>query len=161
MSENNPIRVFVAHSFSESDDYLRVFEFLESMDKFYYLNVSKPENMPRTGGMDAIKEEVISQIKESEAVIVLATLYSENTDLTKFQMDVADANEIRTIALRPFGGVAETPQELIDRANEHIEWNNREMADALRRQARLEDTSRWDVIDFPGFEDNQEDSNES
>jgi len=149
VSENNPIRVFVTHTFAESDDYLRVFEFLESMERFFYLNVTKPENVPQTGGLDAIKEELIAQIKESEAVIVLATLYDEKPDLTKFQLDVADANEIPTIAIRPFGGMAETSPELLERVKEHIEWNDREMVDALKRQARLEDTARWDVIDFP------------
>ena len=149
MSENNPIRVFVTHTFAETVDYLRVFEFLESMDNFFYLNVSKPEEMPKTGGLETIKDELIAQIKESEAVIVLSSLYSDNTDLVKYQMDVAEANEIPTIAIRPFGGMAETPTELVERANEHIEWNDRQMVDALKRQARLEDTSRWDVIDFP------------
>lgn len=149
MSENNPIRVFVTHTFAETVDYLRVFEFLESMDNFFYLNVSKPEEMPKTGGLETIKDELIAQIKESEAVIVLSSLYSDNTDLVKYEMDVAEANEIPTIAIRPFGGMAETPTELVERANEHIEWNDRQMVDALKRQARLEDTSRWDVIDFP------------
>lgn len=149
MSENNPIRVFVSHNFAEDDDYLRVFEFLESVDRFYYLNCSKPENVPGAGGLEAIKEELINQIKESEAVIVLATHFSDNTDLVRFQMDVAEANEKPLIAIRPFGGVAETPEELVNRVKEHLEWNEREIADALRRQARLEDTARWDVIDFP------------
>jgi len=149
VSENKPIRVFVTHVFSESDDYLRVFEFLESVERFFYLNVSKPENVPTSGGMDAIKEEFIAQIKECEAVIVLATLYSEKNDLVKFQLDVAEANEKPTIAIRPFAGLTETAPELIERVKEHIEWNEREMVDALKRQARLEDTSRWDVIDFP------------
>jgi SPX domain protein involved in polyphosphate accumulation len=149
VSENNPIRVFVTHTFAETVDYLRVFEFLESMDNFFYLNVSKPEEMPKTGGLETIKDELIAQIKESEAVIVLSSLYSDNTDLVKYEMDVAEANEIPTIAIRPFGGMAETPTELVERANEHIEWNDRQMVDALKRQARLEDTSRWDVIDFP------------
>ena len=149
MSENNPIRVFVTHTFAETDDYLRVFEFLESMDNFFYLNVSKPEEMPKTGGLETIKDELIAQIKESEAVIVLSSLYSDNTDLVKYEMDVAEANEIPTIAIRPFGGMAETPTELVERVNEHVEWNDRQMVDALKRQARLEDTSRWDVIDFP------------
>ena len=148
MSEKNPIRVFVTHNFQESDDYLRVFEFLESMERFFYLNCSKPENMPGTGGLDAIKEELIAQIKECEAVIVLATQYMENDDLTKFQMDVAEANEKPMIAIRPFGGVAQTPQELVDRVNEHLEWNERDIVDALKRQARLEDTSRWETIEF-------------
>lgn len=149
MSENDPIRVFVTHTFAESDDYLRVFEFLESMERFFYLNVSKPENVPTSGGLDAIKEELIAQIKESEAVIVLASLYEEKTDLVMFQMDVAEANEKPIIAIRPFGGMLETQADLVERAKEHIEWNEREMVDALKRHARLEDTSRWDVIDFP------------
>lgn len=149
VSEDNPIRVFVTHNFKETTDYLRVFEFLESMDRFFYLNTSKPENVPETGGMEAIKDELIAQIKEAEAVIVLASMYMEQQDLVSYQMDVAEANEKPMIAIRPFGGVLETPEDLVARVNEHIEWNDREMVDALKRQARLEDTTRWDVIDFP------------
>jgi len=148
VSEANPIRVFVSHTFQESVDYLRVFEFLESVDRFFYLNCSKPENMPQSGGLESIKDELIAQIKECEAVVILASQYIEQKDLTKFQIDVAEANEKPVIAIRPFGGVVETPQELVDRANEHIEWNEREMVDSLKRQARLEDTSRWETIEF-------------
>lgn len=148
MSEDNPIRVFVMHNFQEADDYYRIFEFLESMEQFFYLNVSKPENLPETGGMDSIKEELINQIKECEAVIVPAMFYLEQNDLARFQMDVAEANEKPMIAIRPFGGVADSPQDLVERVNEHIEWNDREIVDALKRQARLEDTSRWETIEF-------------
>ena len=149
MYENNPIRVFVTHCFSEDEDYLRFFEFLEGVDRFFYVNCSKPQNVPASGGMDAIKAELIAQIKEAEAMVVLANQFAQKGDIIRFQMDVADANEIPMIAVRPFGGVTETPRELTERVSEHIEWNSREMADALRRQARLEDTARWDVIDFP------------
>ncbi len=152
MSENNPIRVFATHTFEESDDYLRVFEFLESVDRFYYINVSKPENVPMSGGLQAIKDELIEQIKQCEALFVLPGLYEEKTDLVRFMMDVAAANKKNMIAIRPFGGVAETPQEIVDRTQELIDWNDREMADALRRQARGEDTARWEVLDFPGFD---------
>ena len=148
MSEENPIRVFVTHNFQEGDEYLRVFEFLEAMERFFYLNVSKPENVPESGGMDVIKEELINQIKECEAVIIPAMFYIEQNDLARFQMDVAEANQKPMIAIRPFGGFAESPQELVDRVSEHIEWNDREIVDALKRQARLEDTSRWETIEF-------------
>jgi len=152
VSEDNPIRVFATHSFDESDDYLRVFEFLEGVDRFYYVNVSKPENIPTTGGMEAIKDELIRQIKECEAVFVLTSLYEQKEDLVRFMMDVADANKKNMIAIRPFGGIAETPEVIVERTKEHIEWNDREMVDALKRQARGEDTSRWEVLDFPGFD---------
>lgn len=140
--------MYVTHSFQESDDYLRVFEFLESMERFFYLNCSKPEMMPGEGGLEAIKDELISQIKECEAVLVLASQYMEQNDLTRFQMDVAEANSKPLIAIRPFGGVAESPQDLVERVAEHIEWNEREIVDALKRQARHEDTARWETIEF-------------
>ena len=151
MSEHEPIRVFVTHAFSESDDYLRLFEFLEGVDSFYYLNVSLPEEAPKTGGMQEIKDILIQQIKEAEAVFVLASLFETQPDLVNFMMDGANAAGKPIIVLRPFGGVTETPKELIVRANEHIKWNAREMVDSLKRQARLEDTNRWEIIDFPGY----------
>ena len=152
MSENNPIRVFATHSFNESDDYLRIFEFLESVDRFYYLNVSKPENLPTTGDPQAIKDEVIRQVKSAEAMFVLASTWEANKDLVNFMLDVAEANNVGMIVIKPFGGVHETPPELVERCAEHIEWNDREMVDALKRQARGEDTARWEVIDFPGWD---------
>ena len=149
MNEDNPIRVFVSHNFVEDEDYLRVFEFLECVDQFYYLNCSKPENIPGAGGLEAIKEELRGQIEPAEAVVILSSTVSEHNDLVCYQMDVAEAGGKPLIAIRPFGGIAETPEELVNRVKEHIGWNEREIADALRRQARLEDTARWDVIDFP------------
>jgi hypothetical protein len=151
VSENNPIRVFVTHAFEETDDYLRVFEFLESVERFFYLNVSKPENLPEQGGVDAIKDELIQQIKASEAVVVIADVYERQPELVNYMLDVAEANNIGIVALRPFGGVLETADEIIGRAQEHIEWNDRELVDAIKRQGRGEDTARWEVIDFPGW----------
>ena len=152
MSENNPIRVFVTHAFEESDDYLRVFEFLESVERFFYLNVAKPENLPEQGGMDALKDELIQQIKQSEAVVVVADAFERQPDLVNYMMDVAEANGIGMIAIKPFGGVVETSPDVAARVQELIEWNDRELVDAIRRQARGEDTARWEVVDFPGWD---------
>ncbi|MCG8371301.1 MAG: hypothetical protein MJA32_12395 [Proteobacteria bacterium] len=151
MSESNPIRVFATHNFGESDDYLRVFEFLESVDRFYYLNVSKPENLPTTGGAQEVRDELIRQIKDAEAMFVLPSAWEANREQVDFMLDVAEANDIGMIVIRPFGGMQETPEELVARCAEHIEWNDRQMVDALKREARGEDTARWEVIDFPGW----------
>ena len=160
MSEENPIRVFVTHVFEETHDYLRVFEFLESDDKFYYLNVSKPESIPEKGGIDSIKEELIVQIKASEAIIVLPAVYEQKPDLVNYMMDVAEANELGIFTIRPFGGLLETPPALEDRTGNAVEWNARQIIDRLKLEARGEDTQRWEVIDFPGLDDN-DDSDDS
>ena len=60
---------------------------VESVDRFFYLNVSKPDHVPESGGIEAIKEELISQIKEAEAVIVLPSLYEDKESLARFLMD--------------------------------------------------------------------------
>jgi hypothetical protein len=152
VSEKNPIRVFVTHTFSESDDYLRVFEFLESVDRFYYMNVSRPENIPATGGLEAIKDELIAQIKASEVVVIVADVLAEKPDLVHYMMDVADANDINMVAIQPFGHIGETPADVAARVKDDVEWNARTIVDSITFQARGKQTSRWEVIDFPGFD---------
>jgi len=151
MSEQDPIRVFATHCFDESDDYLRVFEFLESVDRFYYLNVSKPDNVPAAGGAQAIRDELIAQITQAETVLLLASVYVQRPDLVRVMMDIAKANNIKMIGIRPYGA-EDMPDEIVERAEEVVEWNDREMVDAIKRNARGEETARWEVIDFPGFD---------
>ena len=153
MSEKNPIRVFVTHAFSETDDYLRIFEFLESVDRFYYVNVSKPENIPDTGGPEAIKDELIAQIKAAEVVVIVADVLTEKPDLVHYMMDVADANDINMVSIQPFGHMGETPADVVQRAQDDVEWNARTIVDSITFQARGKETSRWEVVDFPGFDD--------
>ena len=148
MSESNPIRVFVTHAFTEDEDYLRVFEFLESNERFFYVNVSQPENIP-SGGFEEIKDELIRQIKEAETVFVTTQSYLSKPDLVRFQMQAALAQGTPLLGIAPFGGVVPLPDEIEGKAMEILDWNERDFADALRRHARLQDTSRWDVIDFP------------
>jgi hypothetical protein len=152
VSEKNPIKVFVSHVFQETDDYLRVFEFLESVDRFYYLNVSKPENLPQQGGHEALKDELIQQIKAAEAVVIVSDVYAAEPELTNYVMDVAEANNIGMIAIRPFGGVADVAPEVANRVAGVIEWNDRELVDSIKYQARGEETARWEVVDFPGYD---------
>ena len=98
MSENNPIRVFATHTFEESDDYLRVFEFLESLDRFYYINVSKPENIPTSGGLQAIKDE----LREAEEIGLGAVPdkpRSLDEVMTDFAISVSEANVLGEITL--------------------------------------------------------------
>ena len=148
MSAKDPFRIYVTHGFASQPDYHRVFEYLESTTNFFYRNCSTPDHPPGTGGKEAIKEAYRSQMKIAEVVIVLSSLYLENEFWTAYQMDVAQASELPLIVLPPFGGTIKVPAELAKRAAEVVEWNERVIADAVRRQARHENTARWDVIEF-------------
>jgi hypothetical protein len=148
MSERDPIRVFVTHAFASNPDYHRVFEYLEAVPNFFYRNTSVPDQLPQTAGKEGLKEEYRAQLKMAEVVIVLSSLYVENEFWTTYQMDAAQAANLPLIVLEPFGVNAKVPPELAKRAAEVVAWNERNIVDAVRRQARHENTARWDTIEF-------------
>ena len=148
MSATNPIRLYVTHAFASNPDYHRVFEYLEALPNFFYRNVSVPDHLPQGSGKEALKEEYRIQLKTAEVVIVLSSLYLENEYWTAYQMDAAQAADLPLVAVEPFGGNVKVPAEVVKRAAEVVGWNERLMIDAIRRQARHENTARWDTIEF-------------
>jgi hypothetical protein len=75
-------------------------------------------------------------------------LYIENEYWTTYQMDAAQANNLPLIGMEPFGVSTKVPAEVAKRCAEVVGWDERLMVDAIRRQARHEDTQRWDTIEF-------------
>jgi hypothetical protein len=148
MSQANPIRLFVTHLWDNSDDYLRVFEYLESSRNFFYRNSSKPESRPEGGDKEAQKEEWRRQITPVEVVIGLTSLYQESQDLLTFQLLYAQASQKPVVLMKPFGSQQPIPKALADLADEVVDWDERALVDAIKRQARHEDTTRWDTIEF-------------
>lgn len=147
VTQKNPIRLFVCHLWEEDDDYHRIFEYLESTPNFFYLNTSKPDQRPG-GDREAQRESLRRQIGEAEAVLVPAALYRRSVDAVEFQMHCAKAYDKPIIVLEPFGGtdtIAPAVQELAD---DVVPWDQRQLVDSIKRQARHEETTRFDVIEF-------------
>jgi len=140
--------VFVTHLFQENEDYRRVFEYLESRDNFFYVNFSNPENMPTSGGGEAIKEELRNQIKEAEIVILPLAIHASNPSLIGFQMDFAQASKKPILGIQAFGGTVAIDKAVIERCDDVIEWNERTIISGIKRLARNEDTAQWETIDF-------------
>jgi len=147
MSQTNPLRLFVTHAWENSDDYLRVFEYLESARNFFYRNYSTPDRRP-SGDKEALREDLRRQIAPVEAVIALSSLHETHPDLLTFQLLFAQASHKPVILMKPFGTHKEVPKAILDLANEVVEWDERALVDAIRRQARHEETTRWDTIEF-------------
>jgi hypothetical protein len=148
MSEDNPLKIFVTHTFSEDADYSRVFEYLESSTNFFYKNCSDPNRIPSVGGKEALKDELRLQIEQAEVVILPATMYLRNQDWITYQMIVAQASNTPIIALEPFGGIEEIHPDVAKRAAGKIMWNERLIIDAIREHARGENTTRFETIEF-------------
>ena len=148
MTENNPIRLFVTHLYAPDEAYFRVFEYLESQPNFYYKNLATPDRPPRAKEKEAIREDLRRQMTDAEVVVLLSSLYERDPGLIEFQALYAQSCDRPLIVMEPFGTDAKVPDKLREMADEVVGWNGRDMADAIRRQARHEDTTRWDVIEF-------------
>jgi hypothetical protein len=81
-------------------------------------------------------------------VIVPAALYQRHRELIDFQLNCAKGLEKPVVVLEKFGVKEKVPVQLEALGDEIVEWNERSIADAIRRQARHEDTARWDTIEF-------------
>ncbi len=147
MSQANPIKLFITHTWELSDDYLRVFEYLESARNFFYKNLSTPDK-PVTGDKEAQREDLRRQIAPAEAVIALSSLYESQKDLMTFELLYAQANKKPVILMKPFGGGKDAPKAILDLTTEVVQWDERALVDAIRTHARHEKTGRWDTIEF-------------
>jgi hypothetical protein len=143
----NPIRIFVTHAWAPNDDYGRVFEYLESSNNFYYFNTSQPESK-RPIDRESEREELRRQIASCEVLVVLPSVYQAAAELVLFQMNFAKAADKPVVAMENFGSAAPLPKPIKDLADEVSDWNQRSLIDALRRQGRHQETTRFDTIEF-------------
>jgi hypothetical protein len=148
MSQRDPIRVFVTHGFEESDDYVRVFEYLESARNFYYRNCGNLALDTSVPSQDALREELRRQISAAEVVIALSSLYSQQQDLLIFELNYSKASDKPVVFLPLFGRDQPKLKTLDGLIDETIAWDERALVDAVKRQARHEETTRWDTIEF-------------
>ena len=147
MSQQNPIRLFVAHAWEETEDYPRIFEYLESARNFFYRNTSTPEHKP-AADVEARREDLRRQIGTAEILIAPTSLYRAQPELLLFQIHFAKSAKKPVLLVRPFGVQSVVPKVLSELADDVVDWDERGMVDAIRRLARKENTARYDVIDF-------------
>jgi len=146
-SPSNPIRLFVTHVWVDTDDYNRVFEYLEASGNFYYKNTSLPQGK-RPIDKESQREELRRQIAPCEVVVVVPGAYAVAPELVLFQMNFAKAADRPIVVMENFASAVSLPKTLTELADEISAWNERNLIDALRRQARHQETTRWDTIEF-------------
>ncbi|MDH4260992.1 MAG: hypothetical protein OEW16_11930 [Gammaproteobacteria bacterium] len=138
----------MSHLYAPDEAYFRVFEYLESAINFFYKNCSTPDAPPRSMERETLKEDLRRQISESEIVIILSDLFGRDPILIEFQALYAKSSEKPVLVMEPFGTGKPVPKELSELADDVVGWNTRDVSDKIRQQARHEDTTRWDVIEF-------------
>jgi hypothetical protein len=147
MSEKDPIRLFVTHAWADNEDYLRVFEFLESSPNFFYRSFAVPDARPGDD-VEVQRDALRAQIRPVELVVATAGLLRAHSSLLVFQMTFARSLRKPVLLLPEFGTPAQVPKGVRDLATESLAWDERALVEAIRRLARGDQTGKWDVIEF-------------
>jgi hypothetical protein len=127
---------------------MRVFEYLESARNFYYRNCSVPDAKPNVPSPDALREELRKQMASAEVIVALTGLYQLQPDLLLFQLNCGKASDKPVVLMPLFGREQPKIKALDGLVDEVVAWDERALVDAVKRQARHEDTTRWDTIEF-------------
>ena len=86
-------------------------------------------------------------MKEAEVVLVMAGMYDTHRQWLDFEIEAARAHNRPIILIEHFGP-QEAPAALKEHAAQVVGWNSRSIEDAIRMQARADETKRFDVLDF-------------
>jgi hypothetical protein len=148
MSESNPIRLYAVHGWHQDEDYARLFEYLESADNFFYRALSDPAAQSPQGDGTAARRTLISEaLKHAECVVCPAGTWDRFNDWARFTVESARSLDIPVVAIEHFGP-KNMDVRLKGHAAEVVGWDSRSIVDAIRREARHEDTTRFDLIEF-------------
>jgi hypothetical protein len=148
MSESNPIRIYAVHGWEKDEDYVRLFEYMESAGNFFYRAVSDPDaHSPLGDGVAARRTLVFEALKNAECVVCTAGVWEQHRDWARMTLDVAAGLDLPVIAIEHFGP-KNMDVRLKAQATACVGWDSRSIVDAIRREARHEETMRFDTIEF-------------
>ena len=128
-------RIFISHSWSYSEQYDKIEEFLQQEGVNYY-NHSVPKDDPiHTKGTDKELETAIeAKMKGCSCVIILAGVYATYSKWINKEIKLAQKYNKPIIAVE-YWGAERTSTVVKDAATVIVKWQAKSVADAVRKYA--------------------------
>jgi hypothetical protein len=146
-TQDSPIQIYISHRFAADEEYARVLEYLDGSRRFNYRLVSNPTVVPAAGRENA-RDIWRQQILAAEVVVALTAHADGDAEGLDFQVRFAKSAGKPVLLMRRFASVLAPPLTLVRQAADVVDWNERSLVDALRRQARGDSGARWDTVEF-------------
>lgn len=128
-------RIFISHSWSYSDQYLRLVQLLNQELGFFY-NHSVPQSDPvHTNGTDReLYNKIEAQVRGCSCVVILAGVYSTYSKWINKEIEIAKKLGKPIIAVE-YWGAERTSTVVKNAATEIVRWNASSIAAAIRRNS--------------------------
>lgn len=124
-------RIFISHSWSYSDQYRSIIDFLDSQGIIYY-NHSVPKDDPiHTKGTDKeLYDAIEAKVKGCSCVIIMAGVYASYSKWINKEIEIAKRYGKPIIAVK-YWGAQRVSSVVQDAADVVVGWNSKSVADAI------------------------------
>jgi MTH538 TIR-like domain (DUF1863) len=135
MPDLRTYNIFISHSWSYDDDYVRLVKLLKEAPLLSWKNYSVSRDDPLAGGSDKkLAAEIDKQIRLASVVLVISGIYVSHRTWIQFEIDLSDKYEKPIVGIQPWGST-NTPEAVTRSAIEVVGWNTSSIVDAIRRNA--------------------------
>lgn len=126
-------RLFISHSWSYSERYNAMVNLLNNRSYFNFTNYSVPETKA-FGPMARYKmeEELRSQIRPVNCVIIIGGMWANHSDWIKFEMDFANSINKPVLGVRPRGAQV-MPIAVALASDLVVNWNSDSIVAGIRQ----------------------------
>lgn len=124
-------RIFISHSWTYSEQYDKIEEFLRQEGVCYY-NHSVPKNDPvHAKSTEELRSAIEAKIKGCSCVIVLAGVYASYSKWINIEIEMAQRYHKPIIAVE-YWGAERTSSVVKQAATTIVRWQARSVANAVR-----------------------------
>lgn len=128
--------LFISHSWSYSDAYEKLINFLDNRPYFSFKDYSIPKDDPvhNARNVTELYEAIKRQMKPCHIVLILAGVYATYSKWIKREIKIANdefSYPKPILAIRPWGSRA-ISQVVSDNANDIVGWNTESIVSAIR-----------------------------
>ena len=125
-------RLFISHAWKYSEGYERINKFLQAAPNFQYSNYSVPESKAFMGLNNLqLREQLKSQIRPVQCVIILGGMYVAHSDWIQFEIDFAKSINKPILGIYPWGAVR-MPMAVTLAADRIVNWNSNSIVTSIR-----------------------------
>ena len=136
MPELKLYSLFISHSWTYGDAYVRLSEMLNEHPNFKWRDYSVPKNDPIHNAPNTTKLEaaIKEQIEHAGCVLIMAGKYSTYSKWINREIDIAIELGKPILAITPWG--AEQISAVVKQsADEVVKWQSSSIVDAIRRNS--------------------------
>jgi len=126
--------LFISHSWSYTNAYEKLVDFLDAAPNFQYSNYSVPKNDPvhNAPNVEALYDAIKNKMRFCDVVLIMAGKYATYSKWIQREIQIAKTDFSKpVVAIRPWANL-QVSSVVSDAADKLVGWNTNSIVSAIR-----------------------------